>query len=437
MAYYNLHNSADMEKCKGDQPPEKNLIGPSLPLSESLFLDGQPDCPRPAMGSSEMFGSLVLSEPYQESGSGTTTGRPRRTNTDPCRDLEAQLKGCFEGPVLRTDFLFEEPVSVNDSPVKKIEAESQKSYEASVSHLPFVKEPYHLPTVSLETAAHLGSTSLLHAASLGGPVAPSFQDRGHDEKLAEVSHCSGDIQTCEQIPSCLQASDVLVMKSSPHSDMDLSLDDSSALSRASCHGGDNRLSPPSSRSPPPASYLDRLSTPDLSDLSLDTDTDSVLAPMSSSPTQQRVLDEGEQEAQWSNPSRVSIFEPGFCPEDLAQCQTPAWTATVVAQAPDDSAIPCSAQPDSPRPISVRDVDQIRVQVNVAAAGVKETVVIETEAEEGCDSRIDSEPLESCCLLVTDQPGDRAGEREGEEEYQEKNSAGCCFFSCFSSKSSKE
>lgn len=44
-----------MEKSKGDQPSGKNLIGLFLPCPEYALFDGQLNCPRPALGETEIF----------------------------------------------------------------------------------------------------------------------------------------------------------------------------------------------------------------------------------------------------------------------------------------------------------------------------------------------------------------------------------------------
>lgn len=54
---------AIVENSKRDQPSGKNLIGPFLPCSEYALFDGQLNCPRPALGKTEIFESPVLTTP--------------------------------------------------------------------------------------------------------------------------------------------------------------------------------------------------------------------------------------------------------------------------------------------------------------------------------------------------------------------------------------
>lgn len=54
---------AIMENSKRHQPSGKNLIGPFLLCSECALFDGQLNCPRLALGKTEIFESPVLTTP--------------------------------------------------------------------------------------------------------------------------------------------------------------------------------------------------------------------------------------------------------------------------------------------------------------------------------------------------------------------------------------
>ncbi len=54
---------AIVKNSKRDQPSGKNLIGPFLPCSEYALFDDQLNCPRPALGKTEIFESPVLTTP--------------------------------------------------------------------------------------------------------------------------------------------------------------------------------------------------------------------------------------------------------------------------------------------------------------------------------------------------------------------------------------
>lgn len=391
-----------MENSKGDQTPEKNLIGPSLPFSEAVLFDGQPDCQRYPLMNREMFGGLSFSTPSQEPG----TPRLMRTNSDFCRELKGQLKGCFDGPALSSDFLNEDPVSLKNYFFKELWDKGLENSGATCSTME-EPQPAVTNTMLLETTTpEPGSPSqppTVFPVDLAVETAPSLQELFQPQMFPEVFG-----------PGCGISSTALLLPTS---------------------------TPPAGYSPACGSTQgdDGPNRGSMNNLSLDPNSASTTPLLS-----QHALLQAEQ-AQCSQLCRDSIFEPGFSPahpwsqvvkfDATPQAPTTATTHLFDHMEPTDATTLLS-QPSSPLPMSTRDAGQIHIHVT----GVNEMVVMVTEVEgeevEELQSLMTMAPQSSCCQLVMEQPENAVREEEGGEKKEKPGccwSGGCCFFSCMSSK----